>query len=331
MAMLGHDGAVIRLRRTAAVFAGVALLAGSGALTGCSALSGRDDSGTDHVRTPVPSTAASASTTAGARFEHAATVKTVLAAAKQDFETVYTYDYRNLPKYVRAGLAVTTAPYATKYRTLLQGANATQLRAGQIVEVPAADLVGLADLAADGKSAIALVHSKITTSSAGTSTPKLTTVTAVLELRLIGRTWRISTLTVSTKATGTIPANPELMAAMSAVRTGLGRIFGLRRAHFAADFALALSVTTGDLHDSLTQQKSALKDKLTSGGYDLSSTINGLGAVRAGGTSAEFIVAVNQYRIGRQGAKFGPYRYTFDVTAKKVTGTWRLSAATPTS
>lgn len=295
-------------------------------LTGCSALSGRDES-----QHGTPGTSAPSSSTANAADEAHFTgsvAAQVISAARSDFETIYTYDYRNLPKYLRAGLAVTTEPYAARYRKLFEGTAARQLRAAKQVQLPAADLVGLAGLSHDGTAATVIVHATVNTSSAATTTPTGRPTTDVLQLKLVAHRWRIGDVSKGSAAQGSVPADAALRRAMAAARAGVSRIFALRRAHFAADFAAALRETTGGLHDTLSQQESALQKKLQDGRYDLSATITGFAVANADGTSAEFVVAVDEYRTGWQGARFGPYPLAFDVTLTGSGGSWLLSQLT---
>jgi hypothetical protein len=295
-------------------------------LAGCSALSGRDES--QHGTPGARAASSSAANTADEAHFTGSVAAQVISAARNDFETIYTYDYRDLPKYLRAGLAVTTAPYAARYRKLFEGTAARQLRAAKQAQVPAADLVGLADLARDGTAARVIVHATVNTSSAATSTPTTTATTVVLHLKLVAHRWRISDVTKGSAAQGSVPADAGLQRAVAAARTGVTRMFALRRAHFAADFAAALRGTTGGLHDTLSQLESALQKKLQDGQYDLSATITGFAVARADGSSAEFVVAIDEYRTGRQGARFGPYPLAFDVTLTGSGGTWLLRQST---
>lgn len=297
-------------------------------LAGCSALSGRDES--QHGTSGASASSSSTANPADEAHFTGSVAAQVISAARSDFETIYTSDYRDLPKYQRAGLAVSTAPYAARYRRLFEGTVARQLRAAKQVQVqvPAADLVGLAHLARDGTAATVIVHAMVNTSSAATSTPTATPATVVLHLKLVAHRWRISGVTKGSTAQGSVPAGAGLQRAIVAVRTGVTRMFALRRAHFAACFAAALRGTTGGLHDTLSQLESALQKKLADGQHDLSVTITGLAVARADGSSAEFVVAIDELRIGRQGARFGPYPLAFDVTLTGSGGNWLLSRST---
>ncbi|MDQ1374969.1 MAG: hypothetical protein QOJ09_2307, partial [Actinomycetota bacterium] len=85
------------------------------AFTSCSVLSGRSASDPTSAGTGTAGgSSAAAAPHAGYTDAHA--VADVLSAAKNDFETVYTFDYRHLAKYLKAGLHVTTSPYEATYR-----------------------------------------------------------------------------------------------------------------------------------------------------------------------------------------------------------------------
>lgn len=321
--MMAH---VIRMG-TAAARCGALALAGLLAVSGCSALSGRNVG--PSVSNPGPAVSSSSPPPHGqAAFTDDVTVSAVLSDARNDFETVETFDYRDLSKYRRAGIAATTSPYTDKYEKLFTTDTENGVRRTKTVEVASVDVVGIADLDPHAKAAVALAHAKLTVSSSQSTTPQISTITAVLKLRQTGGKWRISDFSTGAKTHGTIPANNDLRSAISAARAGLAKILGLRRRHFDSDFDAALKHTTGDLHDQLVQQQSDLKKKQDDGGYDLTSKFVGFAAAKADGTSAELVVAVDEYRVGRQGAKFGPYHLTFDLTMTNPRGTWLMSEAT---
>jgi hypothetical protein len=264
-----------------------------------------------------------------AGFTSAATVTAVLRAAKHDFETIYTYDYRNLTKYYDEGARVTTNPYAQTYRDALHGQAAASLRAAKLVEVATARFAALANLSKDGARAAAVVHGKLTTSASGSTNATSRTITVVLGLEQHRRIWRIATLTNGAARRGRIPANADLKAAISSARTTITRIYGLHRAHFNRDFEKAAEATVGDLQSTLLRQRTSLLQTLEDGQYDLSSKIVGFAVLKAGGADAEFIVALEEFRLSRRGTKLGPYTHTLDITATGVDGKWLLSSATP--
>lgn len=298
------------------------------ALSGCSVLSGR----TASEPTASGSNNGSSRPTSAkhAAFTSPHQVAAVLAAAEHDFELVSTYDYRNLSKYLHAGLAVTTGSFSDTYRKGLTGQAATGIRAAHVVQVATAHLSALIGLQSDVK-AIAVVRGSIITTTAGNATGTTKTITAVLHLQRSGHTWRISKLTTGAAAHGSVPANADLRAAIATVTTTIGRIYGLHRAHFAKLFQRALDLTTDDLRATLFNQEDSIRQRLIDGAYDVSSKITGLAVVRARGAETEFLVAIDEYRITRQGAKLGPYPHLLDVTATGESGAWLLSSAAPVS
>jgi hypothetical protein len=298
------------------------------AFTSCSVLSGRSASDPTSAGTGTArGSSAAAALHAGYTDAHA--VADVLSAAKNDFETVYTFDYRHLAKYLKAGLHVITSPYEATYRSVMQGQGAANLRAAKLVQVATAKLAGLARLSKDATHATAIVYGTLTSSSAGSANATTRTVTNVLRLERHGSVWQIAILNSGATAGGRIPANADLRTAISVARKTISGIYGLRRKHFNVDFEKALAASTGVLQATLLKQKLSLHQNLTDGRYDLSSKIVGFAVVKAAGDEAEFIFAINEYRLSRLGTKLGPYAHTLDVTATGVGGKWRLSSATP--
>jgi hypothetical protein len=252
-------------------------------------------------------------------------VAAVLAAARQDFETVSTYDYRDLSRYLHAGLRVTAKPYSTTYRTGLEGQAATGIRNAHVVQVANADLAGLIGLS--HKRAVTVVHGTLTVSSGPNANSSTKQVTAVLHLLKDGSVWRISDLKAGASGRGKIPANADLRSATATVLATVVRIYGLRRHGYNALFERALASTTGDLRTSMLSQKAAIKQRLDDGNYDVSSKIVGLAVVRAKGATAEFVVAVDEFRLSRQGTKLGPYSHLLDITVTGDSGQWLLDSA----
>jgi hypothetical protein len=324
-------GAGVRLMHDWPVRArwGTAALAGCVvALSGCSVLSGRTSSDGDSTSSIHPSGSSSTSELA-AGYTNAGAVSEVLRAARHGFETVYTFDYRNLAKYYHAGARVTTNPYAATYRDGLHGQSATNLRGAKVVEIATARVTALADLSEDGTRATAIVHGALTTSASGSTNANTRTITVGLGMELHGHDWLIATLANGAARTGRIPANADLRAAMSRARVTITRIYGLHRTHFTRDFNDVVEATVGVLQSTLLNQQSALRQTLEDGQYDLSSRIVGFSVLKADGADAEFIVTINEYRLSRRGTRLGPYPHTLDVTATGVDGKWLLSSATP--
>jgi hypothetical protein len=316
-----------RTRRAAVALAGLALL------SGCSALSGRDVK--ESPLTPAPSTSATTSTAAaagsGPELLQARQVTKVVDAAKHDFETIYTFDYRHLAKFRSAGLEVTTTPYSTRYGAALDGDAASELRKQQQVQVPTADHVGIVALTDKGRAATVIVNGRLVTSTAEATAPVTKPTTVALHLELVGRSWKVSDVTAGGRASGLPPANRQLKAAVRAARSCVTKIFGLRLAHFDDDFAGGLGCTTADLHGHLQQSKATQQQTLADGKYDLNSQVKGVGVVRTTAASAELLVVVDEFRIGRTGTRSGPYPFVFDVIALHENGKWLMSVATQVS
>jgi hypothetical protein len=299
------------------------------ALAGCSLLSGRTTSDANGIRTPTPSNSSS-TPVPRPQFTGGTDVSAALQAAEHDFETVFTYDYRDLGKYRAAGLKATASPYSATYANALQGKPGRTLVASKSVQVATSTLAALASLTNRGSSAAVIVSGSIATTSAQNPGGSTHSVTAVLNLRKVGSSWRITGTKTGAARQGTIPANPALRNAMSAARAALLRIYGLHRSSFAADYRKAVALTTGDLHDTMTSQEGALQQAQVVGKYDLSAKIVGFAALQPS-TDASFVIAVDEYRIGRQGAKLGPYQHRLVVSTTFVQGTWLARSATPLS
>lgn len=299
------------------------------ALAGCSVLTGRtstDATGSNRVR---PSGSAAVHVL-GPQFTSDKAARGALRAAQQDFETVFTYDYRNLGKYLSAGLKVTTSPYSSTYSSALQGKEGQKLVASKSVQVATSALSALASLTNHQTRAAVIVHGSLATTSANNPSGTMNSVTVVLNLHKVGRSWRIASTKTGAATQGAIPANPAMRKAMSAARSAVIRIYGLRRSHFQADYAKALALTTDDLHATMTTSEPALLKTLTTGKYDLSAKIVGFAAEQPAG-DATFVVALDEYRVSRQNARLGPYHHQILVVATSVRGKWLLRSATPLS
>ena len=268
---------------------------------------------------------------AGAELADAGTVATVLKAAKHDFETIFTYDYRNLDRYRAAGLKVTAEPYRTKYAKGLSGPTATEVRTLHQVQVPTARHAGIVSLSRNRTAAVVIVNGSLVTSSSDTAAPTTTASTVGLHLTRVGRSWRVDNLTKGGKVLGSVPANRELDTALGATRSCIGKIFGLTRAHFDADFDGVLGCTTAELHGHLQLSRASQRKTLVDGDYDLSTKIVGLGVAGTTGNSAEVLVVLDEYRLTRQDVRSGPFPLVFDVIVLRANGQWLLSAAAQVS
>ena len=297
------------------------------ALAGCGVLSGRSTS--DVSGTPTPETTKSSSTPAPrVAFTDASVAAAVLHAAQHDFETAFTYDYRQLSRYRSAGLKVMTSPYSTTYGNALQGKGAQTLKSAQSVQVATSTLAALASLTDHNTHAKAVVRGAITSTSVKNPTGTTNNVTLLLDLRKIGGTWRIAATKTGLTTIGAIPANGEMRKAMGAARAAMLRLYGLRRSTFQADFRKALALTTGMLNNTMQSQQTSLHNTLSTGKYDLSAKIVGFAVVQPK-DDVSFIVTVDEYRVARQGAKLGPYQHVFLVHTTYVHGRWLTSSATP--
>jgi hypothetical protein len=297
------------------------------ALAGCGVLSGRSTS--DVSGTPTPqSTTSSTPHAPKVAFTDAAVVTSVLHAAGHDFETAFTYDYRQLSRYRSAGLNVMTSPYSTTYGDALRGAKAQTLVTAKSVQVATSSVTALVSLTNHKTSAKVIVRGAITSTSAKNPAGTTNNVTLVLDLRKIGGSWRIAATKTALAALGPIPANAAMRKAMGAARAVMLRLYGLRRSTFQADFRKALELTTGTLSNTMQTQQTSLHNTLVTGKYDLSAKIVGFAAVQPK-DDVPFIVTVDEYRVARQGAKLGPYQHVFLVRAVYGSGRWLIESATP--
>jgi hypothetical protein len=297
-------------------------------LAGCSVLSGTTS--TTKTLSSVPKTSAPAVDPASqAAFAQPTLAKAVLTAAQHDFETAFTYDYRDLAKYRAAGLAVTTSPYSATYGSLFTGKTRDRLVSSQAVQVAAATSAGLAALRGTSRATVIIQGSlQVVSASSPEGTDK--PVTLVTKLVKQHGHWLISKASEGATAQGPIPANAALRSAMTAVRTTVELLYGLHRHGFTAQFDQLVAKTVDDMHDSLTGHEAALRKTLTDGKYDLSSRIGGFAVVQ-GTDEPKFIVAVDEYRNARQHTRLGPYRHVFVISTKYVSGHWLLTSATPVS
>lgn len=325
---LRHDEPVRAFWRSAGAAACIVALAGSGLLSGCGVLSGRSTSDISGTPTVGPATSSAPVNTSGAKFTDAAAVSSVLSAAEHDFETVFTYDYRNLAKYRSEGLKVTTSPYSTTYGNALQGKLGQRLVSTKSVQVATSQVSGIASLTSHATYAKVIVHGTITTTSAADPTGSPRNVTAVLIMRKISGSWRISATKTGAAAVGSIPADSKMRQAIAATRLALVRIYGLHRSSFEADYRRAVAFTTDTLRATMTRQKVSLQATLVTGKYDLSAKIVGVAAMQPK-TGTSFIIEVDEYRVGRQSAKLGPYPHILLVNTALVNGKWLIRSATP--
>jgi hypothetical protein len=298
------------------------------ALAGCSVLSGRSTS--DATISTRPGTNAPGAAAPRAEFSNADQVTKLFGAARRDFETIYTYDYRDLPKYRNAGLRVTTGSYSTTYRAAFQGRSAQALVAGHFVQVAKSSEAALASLTDAAHAASVIVHGTFSTTSASNPAGTDKSVTVVVGMRRLSGAWRVSSTKTGAAAQGPIPGNPSLKAAIRATRTGLVGIWDLHRTGFSADYDKATSYTVDDLRATMTKNEASLHTTLQKGGYDLSAKIAGLG-VTVPGDAVSCIVALDEYRTAKHGAKLGPYHHVFTVTVTHAHGRWLLSSVTTLS
>jgi hypothetical protein len=298
-------------------------------LAGCSVLSGRTSTESRRPGGP-PSDSSAAKKAATAGFTDERTVSAVLKDAQHDFETVYTYDYRNLGKYRSAGLQVTANPYTNTYRRALEGRGAQVLTAQKYSQVASANVAGLVGLSDHNTQATAIVNGSISAMSVKNPSGATKTVTLTLKLQRIGSSWRISDTQNGAAAQGSVPANGPLRKAISAARSALTHIYGLHRSSFNSDYQKALAFTTDTLHDTMTQKQSSVQQTLTTGKYDLSAKIVGFAVVKPN-PNVRFIVTLDQFHVGRQGAQLGPFRTTLAVTVVYVDNGWLVSTLTPVS
>lgn len=312
------------LRRAATA---ISLAAVTALVTACSSSSGVDVDLFD-TSPPSPSVTASQAEIAGAAYSDPRAVKGLLAAAARGFQIVNTFDYRELDKNLHAGLAVSTTPFANRYRAAFEGGGAGQVRAVHEAQAAKTNLVGIAGLDDSRRVAVVVVRGQLTARSTATKTPVTRSESQVLRMRRVGGTWRIESESPGTAATGTIPANAQLRAAVAAVRRETVRVFSLRRAQFAADFRRALAQTTGTARTSLQRRRGSLRDTLRTGDYDSSARITGLSAVSVGPTRVTFLARVQAYRIRANGTRSKPYTTNLAVTVSRVGRDWLLSGAT---
>jgi hypothetical protein len=307
----------------------IAATGAAAVLAGCSVLSGTSSETRTRTSAPTPSASATVDPASQAAFAHPRFVKTLLAAAEKDFETIYTYDYRNISKYRKAGLAVTVSPYSDNYSAIFDGKAADKLVASQYVQVGTATSSGLASLTGTSRAKV-IIQGSLQVISASSPDGADKSMTVVLKMKKPGRTWLVSDVVDGATAQGSIPANAALRKAMSAARACVTLLYGLHRHGFSAEFSKLVATTTDDLHDSLTAHQDALRQTLVDGKYDLSSRIAGFAVVQ-GGTEPKFIIAVDEFRNARQHTKLGPYRHVFSVSAAYRDGHWLLTSATPLS
>ena len=320
-ARVGHDVRVRAFWRSAGAACCAVVLAG------CSVFSGRSDGthiGASH--TPQASDSATAHGP-GAKFTNAKLAAEVLQAARHDFETVFTYDYRDLSRYRTAGLGVTTGPFSKTVNNLLNGKSAQNLVAGQAVQVATSKLSALESLTKHGTSAAVLVHGALATTSARSPTGETQSVTIVLLLRLVHHTWRIAS-TQTSPGPGTIPANRVMRSAIDAAQVALKRIYGLRRASFRSDYAKAIALTTGTLQGTMTNQESSFRKTLVTGKYDLSAKIVGVAAMEPA-VDVSLVVTLDEFRVGKRATKLGPYRHILLCDMTYANGKWLLASANP--
>jgi hypothetical protein len=316
-----HDGPVRRLWR------GVAAVGAAAVLAGCSVLSGTTSTTKTRASAFPESSSPAVDPATQAAFAHPKVVKALLAAAAHDFETIYTYDYRNISKYRDAGLSVTTSPYADEYGAIFDGKARDKLVASQYVQVGTATSAGLASITGTTHAKV-IIRGNLQVISASNPEGASKSVTFVLKLIRPHRSWLVSNVTEGASAQGSIPANAALRSAMTAARVTVELLYGLRRHGFQAQFDRLVAKTAGDLHDSLTTHEAALRKTLDDGKYDLSSKIAGFAVVEAS-TEPKFIVAVDEYRNARQHTRLGPYRHVFSMTADYRNGHWVITSATP--
>lgn len=117
----------------------------------------------------------------------------------------------------------------------------------------------------------------------------------------------------------------EESTAMTAAGTEAANVLSYRRAHFAADFARALSGATGNLAGDLRQQKSTTQKAINDGKFDMSATVTHTaleGPISKIAHAYTVLVTLNGFQSN---APNQPRQSQLALTVKLVKGKWLVS------
>ena len=260
-------------------------------------------------------------TSSSARLDDPVAVRRIEADTRADLAATNTYSYRTLAADLSAGLAHTTGTFQAQYRrafTSLVEPTARRVGAGQSLQV---NVVGIRSRPGPTQADLLVeLQTRVTRRSAA---PRLNPETVAATVDEVHGRWLLSGVRTGGGGgpLGSV-GTAGLSAAGRAVDTGVVAISTFRRAHFAADYAHALSLTTGNLHRDLVSARATTLATLARMHLDVSGVVTGVAAVTAQGNNASFLVTSLGYRSTSPSA---PTDQDLEITAQLVGTRWLLS------
>lgn len=125
----------------------------------------------------------------------------VLAAAKTCFATLNSYDYRELPDALAAGLKCATGTFASDYKLAFQAQIEKLAPQVQAVQTAQVNKAGIVSISPDGKQWVILIYGQLQISNVSTQksgSPKINPVGGVLTMDHVGDKWLVGKVDVDT-------------------------------------------------------------------------------------------------------------------------------------
>ena len=266
----------------------------------------------------------------GAVFTDPVTVALVQAAARTDVQTVDSYDYRHLDGALVAGSAVATGPFRDTYQRAMTTSVRAAASSAHTVQNCTVQRVGIVSLD-DSRGAQVLVYARLDVTDVESPTvPRSQPVTLGVHLQPAGGAWLISDMSdVAAAAPAALvpPGSPDLVAATQTGATAALDILSYRRADFAADFARSWAALSGELAAQQRAQQQSILTTLSTGGYDVVSSISGAAVESAQVDLVTLLVAVHTTHVTSSGAQTAVPDTRFEATVtRSASGSWQVSS-----
>ncbi len=262
---------------------------------------------------------------APARLDRPGDVRSYVAAAGPAVVAVSSYDYRDLPGALAAGLPLTGGAYQRAYRAALTGAGAARARRERAAQSLDLLRVGVGALEHGGSGATLLVFGVEHASGTSGATARTVTLTATMQRQ--GERYLLTGLAEGRNA-GLPAGSKGLRQAAEAARSEIVALLTFRRAHFADDEQRALDGATAGLRDQLARRAADTRNGLRAGHYDLTGAVTAVAVGSVAASSVSVLVAATGERIGAGGTPTAQTDGRYVVTAVRTADGWLISQIT---
>ena len=266
----------------------------------------------------------------GAVFSDPVTVALVQAAARSDVQTIDSYDYRHLDGALAAGSAVSTGTFRDTYQHAISTSVRDAATAAHTVQSCTVQRVGVVSVQSPTAVQVLVFARLDVTDVESPTAPRSRAVTLGATLQLAGGAWLISDMSDVAAAAPTAlvpPGSPDLVAA---TQTGVNAALDLlsyRRADFDADFARSWAALSDELAAQQRAQEQSIRTELTTGGYDVVSSVSGAAVESAQVDLVTLLVAVHTTHVSTAGAQTSVPDTRFEATlTRSPAGAWQVSS-----